>query len=229
MDAMQHKTGRMIWFFIIVLWASACFSDDGHAYRSQEQGSRFTLLLTPGEYHTGKGGWFVFSYSVYPQVAVWLETTDGKYLETLYVTRKADEGTWRAAPDTGRPEALPVWSHLRRALPNGVSSATATQETYAVRKTSGSLPAGRYVVMLEANRSYLYNDAYPKSVSGVNGQPSVVYRAEITIGQGSTEAGFAPVGTGSPDGSNGEIRYSLEGIDTALQLFSDMKIVYAEE
>ena len=50
-----------------------------------------------------------------PQIAVWMETLEGQYIDTLYVTGKAASsgfGETDSGP-TRRPEALPYWSHSR--------------------------------------------------------------------------------------------------------------------
>ena len=216
---------RMLFFITCILVCSALFSP---VYSSSPSASRsLEIQLTPGEHYTGKGGWFVFSYNVEPQVAVWLETTEGEYLETLFVTRRGAEKSWRAAPKSGRPEALPVWCHLQETEVDGVSAATSQS---GVRKTVGlsaDIEPGTYRVMLETNRSYDYNAAFPKRL-GVNGQPSVVYRADLVVGQGPFEMEFQPIGQGDPAGHDGYVREGLGGLDTALQLFSDLGIKYRE-
>ena len=131
------------------------------------------------------------------------------------------------APAEGRPEALPVFGHLKAEAADGVSAATSKGETLHDAGLGAGLPAGRYLVWLEVNRSYDYNAAYPKAGAGVNGQPSIVYRAELDLGGPvASEARFSPVGTGSPDGGDGEVREGLAGIDSALELFSSLTVSY---
>jgi len=192
-----------------------------------ESGPRFVLNLEPGPHYAKTVGTFPARYTVQPQVAVWLQTPGGKYIETVYVTARGEKGNWRMAPKEGRPEALPVWYHLKQGSADAVSSATATDSavTYG-NGIAARLPAGTYVVMLETNRSYDWNEQYTKDNAGVSGQPSIIYRAEITIGGGRTEARFVPFGTGSVDGSDGTVRTGLDGLDTALELFSSMKVSY---
>ncbi len=192
------------------------------------QGPRFSLDLEPGKTYKAAAGWFIFRYPVYPQVAVWVESLDGAYLGTIYVTGKVERKNWIAAPASGRPEALPVWGHLDKERLDGVSAATAKGRTLKDADLAARLPPGEYVVMLETNRSYDYNSKYTKAGSGVNGQPSLVYRARIQVGKGPASAVFEPIGVGSADGRDGSIRPSLEGIDTALELFSALKIAYKE-
>ena len=78
-------------------------------------GPRFALALTPGPEYTTTTRWFIFTVPIAPQIACWLETSDGRYMGTIFVTAKGAKKAWMSAPATGRPEALPVWSISRRA------------------------------------------------------------------------------------------------------------------
>ncbi|OHD28338.1 MAG: hypothetical protein A2Y38_23845 [Spirochaetes bacterium GWB1_59_5] len=168
-----------------------------------------------------------YRYTVWPQVAVWLEKPDGTFISTIYVTERVVTGDYTAAPKQGRPEALPVWSHLENDDVDAVSSPTTVGSTVKYgNNLAEHLPAGIYVVKLETNRSYDWNAVYTKKKSGVNGQPSVLYRAELEIGDARTEAVFQPFGTGSINGGDGATLIGLKGIDTALELFSDMRISF---
>jgi hypothetical protein len=195
-----------------------------------QSGPRFVVTLEPGPHYSKDMKVMWIRYTVWPQVAVWLEKTDGTFVDTIYVTELAVTGDYRAAPKTGRPEALPVWSHLRKGTVDAVSSPTTVDSTVSYgNDLAARLPAGEYVVKLETNRSYDWNATYTKKTAGVNGQPSLVYKAGLTIGGDADEAVFEPIGTGSVDGVDGEIRPGLGGIDTALQLFGSMKVAYAPE
>jgi len=202
-------------------------ADAPTAPAAASSGRRLELHLVPGTAYSARMGTWPFSYVVQPQVAAWLATADGTFVEPLLVTARAAKASWRMAPAEGRPEALPVFSHLEAAAADGVSAATSKGETLRDAGLGDDLPAGRYVVYLEVNRSYDYNAAYPKASAGVNGQPSIVYRAEIELGGAeAVETRFSPVGTGSPDGSDGKVREGLAGIDSALELFSSLTVSY---
>jgi len=169
--------------------------------------------------------------TIYPQVACWIETPQGNYLDTIYATAKSARKAWRAAPPEGRPEALPVWFHLllaRSAAADGISGATPSGITARDSALAAALPSGTYAVKLEVNRSYDYNENYTRANSGVNGQPSLIYECAIVVGEGPSKGVFEPVGKGSIDGSDGEIRPGLEGITTALQLLERAEISYDE-
>jgi hypothetical protein len=180
------KTAALLIIISMGVLISGCSSSTGPSGAGNDSGPRFVLELSPGSSYRTTTEWLIFSIPVYPQAAVWLETKDGQYLQTIYVTKKGESGKWVAAPP------------------------------------------GKYIVKLETNRSYDYNEVFTEEVSGVGGQPSIIYQAEITVGRGRDSAVFSPVGTGSPDGSDGIIHPDFTGIDTALELFSSMKISYRE-
>jgi hypothetical protein len=196
-------------------------------------GSRLSIDLVPGPYYEKKVNLVVYSYTVWPQVAVWLETAEGEYVDTLYATEVVVTGKYNAAPKTGRPEALPVWSAIvasaKRPVDAVTSPTTVGSDVRYGNDIVSRLPAGRYLVKLETNRSYDWNATYTKANSGVNGQPSLVYEAALDIGGSGATVPFVPVGTGSVDGSNGIIRKGIDGIDTALELFSAMTVTYFPE
>ncbi|MDP3177795.1 MAG: DUF2271 domain-containing protein [Spirochaetaceae bacterium] len=189
-------------------------------------GPRFALELAPGPQYRSSTRWLIFALPIYPQVACWVEDLDGRYIGTIYVTAKGASSGWISAPKEGRPEALPVWSRAKAGRTDAVSAATSANGVLRGSDLAASLPVGRYAIMLETNRSYDYNEAYPRESAGVSGQPSIVYRAELLVGTAESEAAFAPIGTGSPDGADGRIREGLDGITTALELFSRMVIRY---
>ena len=222
----KSKLKTIITAVMVALISAACAGNPSPS-PGTESGPRFVLNLEPGPHYAKTVGTFPARYTVQPQVAVWLQTPGGKYIETVYVTARGEKGNWRMAPKEGRPEALPVWYHLRQGSADAVSSATTTDSavTYG-NGIAARLPAGTYVIMLETNRSYDWNGRYAKENAGVSGQPSVIYRAELTIGGDRTEARFVAVGTGSVDGSDGTVRTGLDGLDTALELFSSMKVSY---
>ncbi|MDZ7330803.1 MAG: hypothetical protein ONB31_02365 [candidate division KSB1 bacterium] len=55
-----------------------------------------------------------------PQMAFWLEDSEGNYLTTLYVTYRTAVQDWRSSPgekkgEIRRPSSLPVWVHQHQA------------------------------------------------------------------------------------------------------------------
>ena len=224
------KAAATVMAGLIALCALAsCASSKGSAEPEGRHGGRFTLNLAPGSSYKFTSRWFIFPMPIYPQVACWIETPQGEYLGTIYATAKGAKKTWLSAPATGRPEALPVWFHLQekdKASADAVSGPTPSGATKRDSGLADSLKPGTYVVTLEINRSYDYNDRYTRENSGVVGQPSLIYKCELLVGSGPSKASFTPVGTGALDGSDGKVRSGLDGITTALQLLSSAEISY---
>jgi hypothetical protein len=192
-------------------------------------GQRFELDLAPGSSFHHAMRLLVFSIPLYPQIACWIETPDGAYVQTIYATAKGAERKWFGAPSAGRPEALPVWYHARAQSSAGadaVTSATPAGTVRAQMPLPPGLAAGTYVVKLEINSSYDYNQSYTRANSGVNGQPSVIYSGRIRIGSGETQADLVPIGTGSVDGSDGNIRPGLDGITSAREQLQSARVLY---
>ena len=160
-----------------------------------------------------------------PQIAIWLEDEQGRYLKTLYVTQKASGLSWFFGPKEGRPESLPVWYHASKhgsKMSAAKNSSPAEKEIDAVTSATpkGGLVINQKiddascVIKVEVNASFDYNSTWTKKNSGVNGQPSLVYQALVPTGQ-KEELSFELIGSGSLDGSDGSIHKNVAGIDSA--------------
>jgi hypothetical protein len=190
----------------------------------------------------------------YPLFAVWIEDLQGKFLQTLYVSKvigtsvfqagREENGEW--VPDVvRRPEALPYWGHRRgiRAkdgyflpdastqVPDVLTGATPTESFRLRTRTDDPLTAFR--IYLEVNQSFDWNDYFSKtrfpddaiySGSGANGQPSVVYAAAIDLSQPITHYALNVVGHGHPGGHNGELEVDLSRMTTALEILDGVTI-----
>lgn len=213
----------------VVLMLTSCSPRHPQASAAVVSGQRLELDIVPGRYFRHSGHFLIFTITTSPQIACWLETPEGKYLSTIYVTAKVAKKKWFGAPSSGRPEALPVWSHARAQASLSADAVTGATPAGTLRVQS-PLDAGRqggtYVVKLEVNNSFDYNERYTRANSGVNGQPSVIYAGRIDIGKGESAADLAPIGTGSVDGSDGNIRPGLEGITTARQILQSVRVLY---
>jgi hypothetical protein len=202
------------------------------AVAAQSRSPEFTLQLEPSPHYSYRSrqtimGFLPIRYTVQPQAAIWLETTDGRYIATLCITDRVEQQNRKLAPEECRPKALPVWSHTDHASVDAVASATPKGATDHTVTLSDPLAPGDYVIKLETNRSYDFNQAYPES-NAIIDQPSLVYAAELRLdGRTPATAAFRVIGTGSPTGSDGRIRPRTEGITTALELFASLSISYA--
>ena len=183
--------------------------------------AQISAAVTPGSEWKGKFP---------PQFSLWIQDENGKFCQTIFATKKASKKKWIFAPKDGRPESLPVWYHSCKNfyVPesknelDAVTSATPKGSFEITRKIQ--LEKGKkYFVYAEVNKSFDYNEFYPKDAeknaaeySGVNGQPSAVYRAEVSFE--NPEAKLELVGTGSLDGKSGSVEDKTETLTTAKNL-----------
>jgi hypothetical protein len=217
-------------------------------------GAPITVGVTPGEHFLHRLKIMpLVSIKSPPQMAVWVETPEGEFIETLLVTSKIGRQEWRKAPgdptpeeDIRRKEALPVWSYRHgviyedglpvptreNPMPDSVTTAT-PKKGFDLRT---SLPDSHVsvVVYLEVNASTDFNQAYPAAAqpgspgySGGewgSGQPSLVYSAAVHLDKPGTPIEMNPVGHGSPDGSNGLVYPDLSGLTTALSIIESSEV-----
>lgn len=161
-----------------------------------------------------------------PQFAVWLEDMNGNFIRTLTVTERASRKNWIFGPKQGRPESLPIWYHASN-HPKSNETEPQSDTEKADDVTSATPKSGIIIkaeisdiscrIRAEFNNSFDYNDTYTKKNSGVNGQPSVIYGADIPADY-SSEIELSFLGTGSLDGSDGIIHENTEGLTTSLNI-----------
>lgn len=175
-----------------------------------------------------------------PQIAVWLEDTQGNYLSTVYVTHKIATQSWQAAGGNRRKEALPHWCYSRgvkyndglylptkkEPLTDGISGAT-PHGSFDI-KLSPASTLKQFIVKVEINHSTDFNDAFPKSAKEVeinysggkegSGQPAIVYAANIDLSSSERIFEANLMGYSSPDGSTGDINEDTFGLTTALHI-----------
>lgn len=171
-----------------------------------------------------------------PQIAVWLEDQNGRYIKTLYVTRKASGLSWIFGPKEGRPESLPVWYHASKHDSKKTAAKNGSQEEKEIDAVTSATPKGGLVfkqkiddafcvIKVEVNASFDYNSTWTKKNSGVNGQPSLVYQALVPAEQ-KEELTFELIGSGSPDGSDGAVRKNAAGIDSAKTIVKSVNVTF---
>lgn len=221
------------------LWAFAAVA--AFAVVAEEPQARAPALvelsITPGREWSHVKWFGPLRLVLTPQLAVWLEDSEGRYLRDLFVTEKSAKSSWGSVR---RPEALPVWSHARGRryadglfmptkadpLSDAVSGATpkagkAGERIDLAFPLPADLPAGPLRLMVEVNSSFDFNTAYPETKGNVNGQPSLVYAIRLIPG-GSSGAAAEPVGTGHPAGADGTVRPGTAGLDSALRIVAGM-------
>jgi hypothetical protein len=204
---------------------------------------RLNLFLKAGDSYVSEPqpAFWGFTYTTVPQLAVWMETLDGQYIDTLYVTGKvsnSDFGDTDSGP-TRRPEALPYWSHSRgiqeddgyyapvnnNADLDGVSGATPKSDSF-ISLTAPRM--GEYRLLVEVNRPYDFNEYYSKdrfpedpiySGDGSSGQPSLIYAANINSNASGRHL-LELVGHGHHSGADGKLYTDLQQITTAKRILT---------
>jgi hypothetical protein len=169
----------------------------------------------------------------YPQLAVWVETVTGDR-ETVFVTQGAGENKWMFADE--RPGALPVWAGIRPGNQgvdiDAVSGATPSGEVHAIVWQIPQKYDGKKIsIFIEANVSFDYNDSYTKDendpgYSGVNGQPSVVWKSSFIVDDTPRQMTPEIIGHGQVLGNNSAIDSDMSGVTTAAELFNYMTFSY---
>lgn len=186
-----------------------------------------------------------------PQIAVWIEDSQGKYLETLYVTKRVAKQDWRKAPgdptdkeEIRRKSALPYWGHKRgvkykdgaylptteKPLPDAVTSATPEQSFKLISSMDQKID--KFIVKVEINNSADFNQYYPESAvpgddnySGGkwgSGQPALIYAAEVDIKKSKEIYPLKIIGHSSPDGETGKLYTDTSQITTAKNIVDEI-------
>jgi hypothetical protein len=205
------------------------------------RGCKITVRFTRGTYfaHVKQIG-FV-KLIITPQIAVWAEDTQGRYLQTLYVTHKFAKQDWGVVPHNKdscfRTSSLPYWLNkylhagnkaptTSSPLPDAVTAATPAG-CFDLNTTlaPASLPV---IVKAEVNSSFDYNEAFgaKRQASHINGQPALVYIARI--GQDprlNPSVSMHVAGHSGETGADSLLHKDISGITTAMNIFSCINVL----
>ena len=180
------------------------------------------------------------------QMAIWLSDEQGAFVDTVYVTKKvAKKGLgnrpgglddkWGGA----RLSTLPVWAYSRgfdygdgkiyppknKPLPDAITSATAKAGKFVWEwKPKKAFKPGEYMYYIEVNRSFDKNEHHDHS--WYRGQPSVVWRGSIQVGEQVSKSEAKIVGHGHAAGEDGKINSDLSTLTTSLKLIKKIETVY---
>ena len=202
-------------------------SDNTVTTREGESGRKIAVSFDRGKawvHHMKIGG--LLPIPNRPQIAVWAEDPDGRFLGTLYVTHRTATQDWRTSNSAvRRPEALPCWAHRQgtvyedglplptkqHPLPDALTSAT-PKDGFTLNTIIPNSP-DRILIRAELNHSLDFNAAFPKG--SMNGQPSVIYTAEVSFSGPEEVFVMSLSGYGSPTGSTGAITPDVSTLTTA--------------
>lgn len=172
-----------------------------------------------------------------PTFAVWVKDEETGDASTLAATQKAAKNQYTGGQ--ARPEALPVWSQARKTAgeddTDAISSATPSGSAATLNVQIPEKFKGRKIIFyIEANTSYDYNGYYSQDAksgdagySGVNGQPSVVWKAEAdTSANPSGTLKPEIIGHGDVSGASGDVDADMSNVTTAASIFGNIEIQY---
>lgn len=189
----------------------------------------------------------------HPTFAIWLEDMDGKYIQTLFVTRAIgqgiftygdkSDGNWKPG-EVRRPAALPYWGHKRgikasdglyipspeNPVPDAYSGATPSGN-FKLQTRPDLKMAGKFKLMMEINQTWDWNEfwtnnLYPGDLNyKTSCQPSLIYSAEIDFSNpASGSYTLTPIGHGHYSGKDGSLNTDLSTITTALTIASEISV-----
>lgn len=180
------------------------------------------------------------------QIAIWITDENDAFIDTVYVTRKTGQkglGNRGGSLDDkwggSRLSTLPVWAHARginygngnfyppedKPLTDAISSATPKAGEFVWNwSPKGALKQGKYFYYVEINKSFDENEHH--NYSWYRGQPSVVWRGSILVGDASHESKAQIIGHGHVSGENGQIDPDLTTLTTSLELIKNITATY---
>jgi hypothetical protein len=188
----------------------------------------------------------------HPTFAIWIEDTNGKYIQTLFVTKAISQGVFEHGDATGgvwkpgqvsRPAALPYWFHKRdvkgpdgslvpspqNKVPDAHSGATPAGSFKLTTRTDKPIP-GKVKLLLEINQpwdwnTYWNNTLYPDNIDYQSScQPAVVYSATVDLAKTGEIVVMKPVGHSHYSGENGELYSDLSTITSALYIAEKINV-----
>ena len=248
---------KVLTLLIVIINIFACTTLDNSTIITKENiaGQKIKIKVIEGEEWEHKLKiirWLPFiKVTNQPQIAIWIEDLDGKYLETLYVTQGVAKQDWKKAPSDPtpkekirRPESLPHWAHQRgikyedglyvptrdKQLVDAVTSATPKTSF----KLSSKIKAERKKVIIKAeiNHSGDFNDYYHKNIDPDSehygggrwgsGQPAVIYAKKINLSDNEKKYSLEIIGHSSPSGENGHVYSDISKLTSAKEIVKDI-------
>ena len=231
------KTGWTIWLGLILIRCAATPAPDLRPPIDESQPYlEFKLTYNYAVYEKPS----IFLPKSQPTFAIWLQEKGSGKVQTIYVTGKAAENKWILAES--RPESIPVWYGVRQreqVVPgeqiDAISGATPSGDTVVIQwQVPEGLRAKQVSIFIEANSSYDYNAYYSDQkkdpgYSGANGQPSLVWKAELDFSK-SVDEEIVPeiIGHGHLWGKDHQVYSDISRVTTAQETFAYMAIQFFE-
>ncbi len=189
----------------------------------------------------------------HPTFAIWLETPDGKLIQTLFVTRSigsgffqygdAGDGRWLKVPGKSiRPAALPYWVHRRENISE--QEAMPTPENPVADAYTGATPTGnfrlsaatkevlpeKFRLLVEVNQPWDWNKFWSNDKFSeypnykTSAQPSLVYAVDVDLNDRMPVYYLNPIGHGAFAGQDGKLYTDISKHTTALEIFKQITL-----
>lgn len=207
----------------------------------------------------GKGLDLIIEFEIgeehnYPSFVFWLETLDGQYIQTLFVTKSVATGffghgadgvgKWKTTEGEAiRPATLPYWVHKRNIIskdnllvptmenpvPDAYTGATPSSDFILDTKSDEELPE-KFNLLLEINQPWDWNEYWTNNKFPDNSdyktscQPSLVYSVTIDLKSETKEYFLNPIGHGHYAGENGNLYTDLSTLTTAFDIIKKVKV-----
>ena len=177
-----------------------------------QNNSEISVSIEKGKYWSHKYNiWGLIPITITPQIAVWLEDSQGNLIKTISVTEKSQK--------IERERALPVWTNRQKKTEDKIitSASPAGNAYYESNLATESR------IFVEINNSFDYNENYTKEGSGVDGQPSLIYSARVSPDK-KGEYELDPIGHSGTGKKLGKIIKQLESLTTALEIANQVSV-----
>ncbi len=233
---------------ILLILLTSCKHADQSASEPQ-------MVVTNG---SGAGAQFEVSFTKgekfsHPVIAIWLETSDGKYIQTLYISKSVatgyfqhgdtKSGKWAPGPRR-RPATVPYWSHKRNiqeadglfvptaatAIPDAYTGPTPLSNFILKSKSDSTLHQPVRVVF-EINQAFDFNRTWTTTrfpgdqYYATSGQPSLIYATDaIDLNAPAEKYEMKLIGHGHYSGATGELFTDVSGHTTALEIVKHLVV-----
>lgn len=210
------------------------------SFGKQNSGTELELKFEKGKEHN------------HPVFAIWLADEQGKFIQTLYVSKSIatgffehgnnKTGKWQPG-EIQRPATLPYWAHQRGIL-NEYGTYMPTPRQPEVDAYTGATPQtsfvfylktekkleGKYKIMLELNQSWdwnewWYNDKFPNDKEyKTSSQPALVYSVDIDTNAPDKPTVMKPIGHSHYAGKDGSLTPDLSTLTTAMKIARQISV-----
>jgi hypothetical protein len=188
----------------------------------------------------------------HPTFAIWAETLDEQFIQTLFVTQSIATGIfghgsagpekWDRIPgEQKRPAALPYWLHKRLPegsefklpspndpVPDAYTGATPLKSAFIKLKSDKSLPT-KFRLLVEVNQPWDWNNYWNNTKIDdpdyrTSCQPSLVFAAIVDLSKSGETITLNPIGHGHESGKNGKLYTDITTLTTAKEIFSKIQV-----